>query len=412
MSRARAVLRYGSMPPRATAKKSAPSTSGALAVAPAAGAPVSKRGRKRKCPHAQDEGGPTKASACKRCAAERKALQRRRGKVNTIPKELVVPKRRALTIAEEIRLEKSKESLWGKRYVSLWESLGGALANDDAAHATIADILSSARSTEARKCRITPKEAIAPLWAAVDLAHYPQTSAVDPFCGSLGIFASWHHHHIIENRRRGAGKSGNAVAALPAPSNNLKLATEVQKRLAETPAAKDSDDDSDDDLALAALLPNAKRAQPLNPVTWQCSDLWNVPGASAWRRAGELKKEGGSRMAKKKDALDPYEPFSTISRQTAFVFDPPEEAADAAFVRFASYQARVTAVLLWSTWADAEPRKRLWAAASAEGRGARIPTDVDAEGVGGKGAKYEWFVVFKDDVVRRRMCEDEKFWVE
>lgn len=399
------------MPPRAAAKKSAPSTSGALAVAPAAGAPVSKRGRKRKCPHVQDEGGPTKASACKRCAAERKALQRRRGKVNTVPKELVVPKRRALTIAEELRLEKSKEVLWGKRYVSLWESLGGALAEDADAGAVVAGMLSSARSTEARKCRVTPKEAIAPLWAAVDLAHYPQTSAVDPFCGSLGIFASWHHHHIIENRRRGAGKSGVAVAALPAPSKNVNLGGEGQPPLADTPAADDSDDDSDDDLALAALLPAAKRATPLNPVTWHCSDLWNVPGASAWRRAGELKKEGGSRAAKKKDALDPYETFPTIFRQTAFVFDPPEDAADAAFVRFASYQARVSAALLWSTWADAEPRKRLWEAASAEGRGARIPTNVDAEGVGGKGAKYEWFVVFKDDVTRRRMCADETFWV-
>ena len=36
-------------------------------------------------------------------------------------------------------------------------------------------------------------------------------------------------------------------------------------------------------------------------------------------------------MAKKKDALDPYETFPTIFRQTAFVFDHVLARADAAF---------------------------------------------------------------------------------
>ena len=182
------------------------------AVAPAAGAPFPKRGRKRKCPHARR--GPTKASA--RAApqsARRFSVVAARSTRSLRSWSLQAPRfdHRGGVTAGEVQGGAVGS---GMRRCG---TLAGRSAEDADAGAVVAGMLSSARSTEARKCRVTLKEAIAPLWPPSTSRTTPRPP---PWIPSAVPSASSRRGTTTTSSRigRGAGKSEGRRRRLPAPS--------------------------------------------------------------------------------------------------------------------------------------------------------------------------------------------------
>ena len=384
------------------------------------------RGRKRTCEHgAPDEPRP-KAASCRKCAAERKALSRWRGKCEAKPKLLAAPPQRdGLSIADEHRSERKLLALWTKHYVAMWKSVGARSASAERVRAQ----LERARSARALELRETPKRCIAPLWKAMPglvttpyrskpedgerasakndagCAPSPRSSLVlaDPFCGALAVFKSWHAAAETAARAcarldasgRRAFREGDEPRASPFRTDASVANGESVENSRATSARREGETNADDDAGSSSAFAGTRRL-----AAWRCGDrvAW-TRRASFHRRCSLLAASGGAFA--RKDALDPYEsPFgkdekkktsssssvedendaaaaATAHQRLGFVFEPPAGAADAAFARFVAYRARFCAVLLPSDWldeADAPWRAEAWARLKARGACAVVPT--------------------------------------
>ena len=176
--------------------------------------------------------------------------------------ELVVPKRRGLTIAEALRLEKSKEVLCGGSGTCRCPSRRGRSPKTPT-RARWSRAWSAARARRKRASVASPRRKPSPLCGP------PSTSLTTPrpppwIPSAVPPSRSGRDHHLFP-AAPGAGKSVNRRRRPVPPPPKRELGGEGQPPLADTPAADDSDDDSDDDLALAALLPAVKRGQHTTP---------------------------------------------------------------------------------------------------------------------------------------------------